>query len=75
MTQPQAAFTALTKSLHLQRVMTDCSDLFVPLHRVLFDFFLPAVFGMERQLFSLPIYFGGLGVFIHHILWGHSMML
>ena len=73
MTQPQAAFAALTKSLqcewrYLQRVVPDCGALFVPLHQVLFDNFIPTLFGcdvssLERQLFALPVRFGGLGVF------------
>jgi len=73
MSQPQAAFAALTKSLqcewrYLQRVVPDCGDLFAPLQDALFGTFLPAVFGcdislLEQQLFSLPVRFGGLGVF------------
>ena len=72
-TQPHAAFAALTKSLQcewrfLQRVVPDCGALFVPLHQVLFDNFIPTLFGcnvssLERQLFALPVRFGGLGVF------------
>ena len=71
--QPQAAFSALTKSLQcewqfLQRVVSDCGDLFAPLDDVLTSTFLPAVFGcevtpLERLLFSLPVRFGGLGVY------------
>ena len=72
-TQRQAAFAALTKSLqcewhYLQCVVPDCDALFVPLHQVLFDNFIPTLFGCdvnqpEWKLFALPVRFGGLGVF------------
>ena len=71
--QPQAAFAALVKSLQcewqfLQRVIPNCANHFAPLDDVLTSTFLPAVFGCEvtpreRLLFSLPVRFGGLGVF------------
>ena len=71
--QPQAAFAALVKSLQcewifLQRVIPNCANHFAPPDDVLTSTFLPAVFGCEvtpheRLLFSLPVRFGGLGVF------------
>jgi len=74
--QPQVAFAALTKSLQcewqfLQCVVPGCGNLFAPLDVVLTSTFLPAVFGCEvtpREylLFSLPVQFGGLGVYRLH---------
>ena len=71
--QPQAAFAALTKSLQSEwlfslRVIPHCGPLFVDLESSLSSCFLPALFGVEvsaveRKLFSLPLQFGGLGVF------------
>ena len=71
--QPQAAFAALVKSLQcewqfLQHVIPNCANHFAPLDDVLTSTFLPAVFGCEvtpreHLLFSLPVHFGGLGVF------------
>jgi len=54
--QPQAAYAALSKSLQhewifLQRVIPECSTLFVDLEKTLLSSFLPAVFGCE--VFSL----------------------
>ena len=70
--QPQAAYAALTKSLqfewsYLQRVVSDCEHLFEDLEEVLETKFLPAMIGgdvssSERDLFSLPARDGGLGV-------------
>jgi hypothetical protein len=70
--QPQAAFAALTKSLqcewaYCQRVTRDCGELFSPLEEALKKVFLPAVTGFEvteddRTLFSLPARMGGLGI-------------
>ena len=63
-TQPQAAFIALTKSLqcewnYLQHVVPNCGALFNSLEQALSQKFLPGVFGgevslMERDMFSLP---------------------
>ena len=71
--QPQAAFAVLVRSLQcewqfLQCVIPNCANHFVPLDDVLTSTFLPAVFGCEvtpreHLLFSLPVHFGGLGVF------------
>ena len=71
-TEPQAAFSAFTKSLQfqwsfLQRVVPDCPSQFVELEAIIAQKFLPAVFGYEispaeRELFSLPARMGGMGV-------------
>ena len=44
--QPQAAYTALTKSLqfewtYLQRVTPNCATAFAPLNHILFESFMP----------------------------------
>jgi hypothetical protein len=72
LSQPQAAFAALTKSLqfewsYCQRVIPACSELFTPLEDALKDIFLPACIGHEvshndRIVFSLPARNGGLGI-------------
>ena len=72
-TEPQAAYSALTKSMqfqwnYVQRVVTGCQTLFDELELVIFEKFLPAIFGcevssLERELFSLPARMGGIGVF------------
>ena len=71
--QPQAAFTALMKSLQcewqfLQHVVPDCGNLFASLDDVLASTFLPAVLScevtpLERMSFSLPVRLGGLDVY------------
>ena len=71
-TQPQAAFTALTRSLlrewnYLQHVVPDCGDLFNNLEDALSQKYLPTVFWSEvtpeeRDLFSLPYRMSGLNV-------------
>jgi hypothetical protein len=71
-TQPQAAFAALTKSLQcewsfLQRVVPGCDCLFRPLEQMIRDKFLPKLFGGaitedDRVLLSLPCRLGGLGI-------------
>jgi hypothetical protein len=70
--QPQAAFSALTKSLqcewsYCQRVVADSAAFFQPLEIALKEKFLPAIFDGEvsesdRTLFSLPARLGGIGV-------------
>ena len=70
--EPQAAFSAFTKSLqgqwnYLQCVVPECETRFCELESVIAEKFLPAVFGceissIERDLFSLPARMGGLGV-------------
>ena len=72
LSQPQAAYSALTKSLqrewiYLQRVIPDCCSLFVELEKTLLSHFLPAMFGcevsyLEQRLFSLPVRLEGLGI-------------
>ena len=69
---PQAAYTALSKSLqcewsYLQRVMHNCGGAFVPLQDVILKAFYPALFegdlsDAECKLFSLPTRFAGLGI-------------
>ena len=70
--QPQLAYAAFTKSLQhewafLMRVVPDCGPLFQELEHAIHHYFLPTVFGVEistaeRNLFALPLRFGGLGV-------------
>ena len=70
--QPQAAYAALTKSLqsewsYFHRVVPDCTIFFDELEHSLATEFLPALFGTEvtpteRNLFSLPVHMGGLGI-------------
>jgi len=70
--QPQAAYAAMTKSLqcewtYLQRVIPSCDTLFAPLEHTILTRFLPALFGcevsqLEQQVFSLPVRWGGLGL-------------
>ena len=54
MTQPQVAFAVLTKSLqcewcYLQGIVPDCSTLFVPLNQMLFNNFIPTLFGCDAS--------------------------
>ena len=70
--QPQAAYTAVTKFLQHEwnfvlRTIPDSGDMFCSLESTIYSVFLPAVFGteislQERQLFSLPVKYGGLGI-------------
>ena len=70
--QPQLAYAAFTKSLQhewafLMRVVPGCGPLFQELEHAIHHYFLPTVFGVEistaeRNLFALPLRFGGLGV-------------
>ena len=69
---PQAAFSALSKSLqfewtYLQRVVSDCSAAFAPVWDAPNTFFWPAVFEgsiseTEKRLFTLPTRMGGMGI-------------
>ena len=71
-TEPQAAFAALTRSLqfewnHIQWMIPDCGTLFSPLQCAIDSIFYPALFGgavskREVALFFLPFRFGGLGI-------------
>ena len=70
--QPQAAYTALVKSLQnewafVQKVVKDCEEQFQEIENAIAFKVLPAIFGNEisgneRKLFSLPARMGGLGV-------------
>ena len=72
--QPQAAFIGFTKSLQLewtflQRVVSDCSSLLADIEDTIISDFIPSLFGhdcnsLDRQLFSLPLHMGGLGILI-----------
>ena len=69
---PQAAYTALSKSLqcewsYLQQVKHNCGDAFVPLQDAILKAFYPALFkgdmsDAESKLYSLPTRFAGLGI-------------
>ena len=68
---PQAAYTALSKSLqcewYLQLVMHNCGDAFVRLQDAILKAFYPALFegdlsDAECKMFSLPTRFAGLGI-------------
>ena len=71
-TQPQLAYAAVLRSLQhewtfLLRVLHDCGALFQDLEFSLASNFLPAIFGVEvssaeRDLLSLPLRMGGLGI-------------
>ena len=72
--QPQAAFIGFIKSLQLewtflQRVVSDCSSLLIDIEDTIISDFIPSLFGhdcnsLDRQLFSLPLRMGGLGILI-----------
>ena len=69
---PQAAYTALFKSLqcewsYLQQVIHNCGGAFVPLQDVILTAFYPALFegdlsDAECELFSLLTHFAGLEI-------------
>ena len=70
--QPQLAYVAVARSLQqewsfLLSVLRDCGALFQNLEIALASSFLPAIFvvevsSMERDLLSLPLWMGGLGI-------------
>ena len=70
--QPQAAFSALAKSLqfewsYLQRILPNFDDEYVPIQDAVNQMFWPAVFAgtisnQEHRLFTLPARMGGMGV-------------
>ena len=70
--QPQAAYVALTKSLqcewiYIQLVISNCCASFTPLESTIHSSFLPSLFGceispLESELFSLPVRRGGLEI-------------
>ena len=70
---PQAAYTAMTRSVqcewqYVQRTVMGCGPWFEPVEQALSVRFLPALLRLERvspemrQLFALPVKFGGLGL-------------
>ena len=70
---PQAAYTALTRSVqcewqYVQRTVVGCGPWFAPIEQALSERFLPALLRQERvspamrQLYALPVKFGGLGL-------------
>ena len=70
--EPQAALSAYTKSIchrwvFVQRTIKDIGHLFQPLEDCIRDKLIPALVGravsdVERQIFSLPVRYGGLGI-------------
>ena len=70
--QPQVTYMALTKSLQsgwifLQRVTSNCSELFGAVEQALTNRFIPSLMGHdcnthERLLYSLPVRMGGLNI-------------
>ena len=70
--QPQAAYVALTRSLQnewsfLQRVVPHCGHHFQQVENALACNFIPSLLGhvitpIDRDLFSLPVRHGGLGI-------------
>ena len=70
---PQAAYTAVTRSVqcewqYVQRTVVGCGPWFAPIEQALVERFLPALLRLEhvspelRQLYALPVKFGGLGL-------------
>ena len=70
--EPQAALSAYTKSMchrwvFLQRTIQNTTHLFSPLEEAIREKLIPAIIGrhvsdIERQILSLPVRFGGLGL-------------
>jgi hypothetical protein len=70
--EPQVALSAYTKGIshrwtYLQRTIPDIKELFQPLEDCIRSVFIPALIGrnisdLERQIFSLPVKYGGLGI-------------
>lgn len=71
-TYPQSAYSAFTKSLsmewtHLQRVVSGCDELYVPLRDAIQGYLTPSLFGREilqneHGLLALPVKKGGLAL-------------
>jgi hypothetical protein len=70
---PQAAYTALTRSVqcewqYLQRTVAGCGLWFAPIEEALTERFLPTLLQVPqispelRRLYALPVKFGGLGI-------------
>ena len=71
---PHTAYAAFTHGLqhrynYVMRTIPNIENLFVPLENAIRNFLLPALLNgyvcndVERKLFSLPVKFGGLGIF------------
>ena len=70
--EPQLAYSAYTKALSmrwcfLQRTIPNCKEFFGPLEEAIRDKLIPAIVGrkvtdLERNIFSLPVRLGGLGI-------------
>ena len=70
--EPQIALSAYTKSIchrwsFIQRTIGGISHLFCPIEECIRETFLPALIGrkvsdLEREIFTLPVRFGGLGI-------------
>ena len=70
--QPQAAYAAYTHGLrhkftYFLRTIPDISDNLKPIDELISDQFIPTLFGcpispLERQIFALPVKYGGLGI-------------
>ena len=70
---PQAAYTALVRSVqcewqYVQRTVNGCGPWFAPVEQALTERFLPSLLKIpkvtteQRQLYALPVKFGGLGL-------------
>ena len=72
MEEPQAALSAFTKCIchrwtFIQRTISNVKHLFIPLEECIRNTFIPALIGRqisdsEREIFSLPVRFGGIGI-------------
>ena len=70
--EPQVALSAYTKCIchrwtFIQRTLPDIKHLFIPLEECIRNSFIPALVGrqvsdVERNILSLPVRFGGLGI-------------
>ena len=70
--EPQAALSAYTKSIchrwsFIQRTLPNIKDQFLPLEDCIRNTFIPSLVGrsvsdLERQIFSLPVRLGGMGL-------------
>ena len=70
--EPQLAYSAYTKAVSmrwgfLQRTIPNTKDYFEPLERTIRDKLIPAIIGrpvsdLERNIFSLPVRHGGMGI-------------
>ena len=70
--EPQAAYTGFTRGLchrwgYVQRTIPDIGHCFEPLEKVIRNEFLPTLVGRpvsshEREIFELPVRYGGLGI-------------